>query len=147
MMTGFLATQGFKVSQLRVGLSLKRLVAISIDPEQSLTTQPISGRHSVASDGDGMYTSDTAPILRPQMFRLQKTLFQRTTALTRALGTPAITSLQAKRLDFLGLSHSKLVALYNQSQNGDDFSTELKRLGVNNKPLREKLMKTVPRSC
>ena len=51
--------------------SKRLLVAISIDPEQSLTTQPISGRHSVASDGDGMYTSDTAPILRPQLSSLK----------------------------------------------------------------------------
>ena len=76
----------------------------------------------------------------------QKNYHQRTDALVRALGTPA-TKAQANRLDSLGLSVTDLVKLYRQSQNSEVFSKTLKDLGVNSKPLRDKLLKSVPRSC
>lgn len=52
--------------------SKRLLIAISIDPEQSLTIQPVSGRHSVTTNSSsGGGTSDTAPILRPQLSSLK----------------------------------------------------------------------------
>ena len=71
----------------------------------------------------------------------QKRLFQRTSALIRSLGKPAVTSAQAKRLDDLGFGHADLVKLYSESKDRDVFMKVLKDKGVKSKPLREKLVK------
>lgn len=71
----------------------------------------------------------------------QKRTFQRTTALIKSLGKPAITAPQAKRLDVLGLGYEDLVKLHTESNDTDVFIKILKDKGVNSKPLREKLVK------
>ena len=76
-----------------------------------------------------------------RLWEKQKRLFQRSTALIRSLGKPAVTSNQAKRLDSLGFAYQDLVQLYSNSKDKEDFITTLKKRGVNSKPLREKLAK------
>lgn len=70
----------------------------------------------------------------------QKRLFQRTTALTKSLGKPSITSAQAKRLNVLGFTHEELQKLHSELDQ-PAFLTVLKSRGVNSKPLRQKLAK------
>ena len=58
-----------------------------------------------------------------------------------SLGKPSVTSLQAKKLDSLGMSFSVLVNLHITAKSEDKFQQILKAKGVNSKPLREKLVK------
>ena len=71
----------------------------------------------------------------------QKGLHQRTTSLISSLGKPCVTSPQAKRLDFLGLSYPKLVKLHSEAKDEGDFLKTLKDKGVNSKALQAKLWK------
>ena len=71
----------------------------------------------------------------------QKGLHQRTTSLISSLGKPCVTSPQAKRLDFLGLSYPRLINFYSKAKDKDAFMKTLKDKGVKSKPLQEKLWK------
>ena len=64
-----------------------------------------------------------------RLWEKQKRLFQRSTALIRSLGKPAVTSNQAKRLDSLGFAYQDLVQLYSNSKDKEDFITTLKKRG------------------
>ena len=73
----------------------------------------------------------------------QKHLRAKTTTLIKSLGKPAITVVQAKRLDALQLDHQALIQLRGEASNVEDFSEKLKKKGVNSKLLRAKLGKLV----
>ena len=81
-----------------------------------------------------------SPKQQTSLWLEQKRLFQRTTALTKSLGKPSITPLQAKRLDFLGFSYQELLRLRSELD-AKVFLEVLKTRGVKSKPLREKLLK------
>ena len=68
------------------------------------------------------------------------------TTLIKALGKPTRTSTQAKRLDALGIEFKDLFNLYLEISNREAFHTVLKERGINSKPLREKLEKTLEQS-
>ena len=78
-------------------------------------------------------------------WRIMKTVHQRTSLLIRSLGKPAITTLQAKRLDVLGLNREALVTLHKGCSNSNLFLEELRVKGVKSKKLREKLSVLLPK--
>ena len=71
----------------------------------------------------------------------QKGVHHRTTSLISALGKPSITAPQAKRLDQLGLTLSKLRRIHSEAKDTESFKMTLKSKGVNSKPLQAKLAK------
>ena len=81
-----------------------------------------------------------SPKQQRNMWIQQKRVYQRTTALTRSLGKPSVTSAQAKKLDSLGFSYEDLKKL-RSDLDPTEFLQALKDRGVNSKPLREKLLK------
>lgn len=80
-----------------------------------------------------------SPLTQKKLWVDQKNLHLRTTRLVRSLGKPAVTSLQAKKLDSLGLGYDELLQLKSRSKGKESFLETLKDKGVNSKPLREKL--------
>ena len=77
-------------------------------------------------------------------WRDMKTVHHRTSQLIRALGKPAITSNQAKRLDSLGFTRESLIQLCKDCSSTDHFVDALKKKGVNSKQLQAKLSAIVP---
>lgn len=63
----------------------------------------------------------------------------RVTSLVSSLGKPCITKAQAKRLDELGLTYSKLVKLHWEAKDEDSFKKALAAKKVKSKPLQTKL--------
>lgn len=72
----------------------------------------------------------------------QKRAHIRTTSLVKALGKPSLTTIQAKRLDSLGLGFKELLQL-RDSHSKEDFLSCLKEKGVRSLLVREKLQKAL----
>ena len=124
---------------------------------------PHTGAHRALADVQAMKAVLAHPSLdcklefRPPGEQLkswasQKGLHQRTTSLISSLGKPCVTSPQAKRLDFLGLSYPKLVKLHSEAKDEGDFLKTLKdqgsagkvveALGIQNRLFSEPLLYT-----
>ena len=73
----------------------------------------------------------------------QKGVHQRSATLISALGKPSITVIQAKRLDVLGFTYSKLRRIHSEAEDAESFMKTLKSKGVNSKPLQAKLAKVL----
>ena len=73
----------------------------------------------------------------------QRNRFRRAGALIKSLGSPSLTSNQAKKLDSLGLSYTELLKLRQDSGSTEVFLATLKDKGVRSKPLREKLARAL----
>ena len=78
-------------------------------------------------------------------WRQMKAVHQRTSLLIKALGKPAITTLQAKRLDVLGFNRETLIKLHRECSDPNTFMDNLKMKGVNSKQLRAKLSVVLPK--
>ena len=62
-----------------------------------------------------------------KIWKAQKMTHQR---ITCSLGKPSVTAPQAKRLDFLGFSHSSLSKFHSESKDDDNFKKILKGKGA-----------------
>ena len=69
----------------------------------------------------------------------QKESFFKAAVFIKAFGKPCLTTLQAKKLESLGLSYEDLTKLLQETGGGEAFHNALKDIGINSKLLREKL--------
>ena len=129
---------------------------VLIDLMQSLIASSLKARDRALPDVFAMERVLTHPSLVRCLSRLpirtpgrqiklwiqQKRAHIRTTSLVKALGKPSLTTIQAKRLDSLGLGFKELLQL-RDSHSKEDFLSCLKEKGVRSLLVREKLQKAL----
>ena len=76
----------------------------------------------------------------------QKESFLKAAVIIKAFGNPCLTTLQAKKLDSLGLTYEDLAKLLQETGGGETFHKALKDKGINSKLLREKLASSLSHS-